>query len=158
MYYGARTLGCKEDCIVRRGVFQDFKQVCDVEFKCFDHPYPPRLIFTFITLFPEFFYVVDCKGVVVGYVIGFEERGGVGHVASIAVLPEYRGRGFGKALLGAIEKAFVSRGLRESVLEVSVENKVAINLYKKMGYVIEGRIKNYYPDGSDAFIMRKNLV
>jgi len=147
-----------EECIVRRGVFQDFKQVCEIEYRCFDHPYPPRLILMFITLFPEFFYVVDCNGLVVGYVIGFEERGRVGHVASIAVLPEYRGRGFGKALLEAVEKAFASKGCRESVLEVSVENKVAINMYKKMGYVVEGRIKEYYPDGSDAFIMRKILV
>ncbi len=144
-------------CIVRQGCLEDFRSTCEVEVRCFEHPYPARLLFAFIVLFPEYYFVAECNDTVVGYVIGFVERGEVGHIASIAVLPEYRGRGLGKKLLGAIEDAFRKKGLREAVLEVSVKNKIAINLYLSSGYRIVGRMKNYYPDGSDAFIMRKTL-
>ncbi len=152
---GMRILATK--CIVRQGCLEDFRSICEVEVRCFKHPYPARLLFALIVLFPEYYFVAECGNTVVGYVIGFVERGGVGHVASIAVLPEYRGRGLGKRLLEAIEDAFRKNGLRESVLEVSVKNKVAINLYLSSGYRIAGRLENYYPDGSDAFVMRKNL-
>jgi len=40
-------------------------------------------------------------------------------------------------------------------LEVKTSNKVAINLYKKMGFIISNMLPAYYNDGSDAYVMQK---
>ncbi|RLE74023.1 MAG: ribosomal-protein-alanine acetyltransferase, partial [Thermoprotei archaeon] len=42
-------------------------------------------------------------------------------------------------------------------LEVRISNTAAINLYKKLGFNIEKRLKNYYPDGEDCYVMTKKL-
>ncbi|MHB1133208.1 MAG: ribosomal protein S18-alanine N-acetyltransferase [Chloroflexota bacterium] len=76
------------------------------------------------------------------------------HITTIAVRPEYRGRGFGELLMiGLIEKA-IEVGARWVTLEVRVSNAVAQNLYRKYSFHAEGVRKGYYSDNNeDAVIM-----
>jgi len=60
--------------------------------------------------------------------------------------------------MNALEKEALKKGITRFELDVSVKNKIAINLYKKMGFLIEGERKNYYLiDGEfdDDYIMAK---
>ena len=60
--------------------------------------------------------------------------------------------------MNALEKEALKKGITRFELDVSVKNKIAINLYKKMGFVIEGERKNsYLIDGEfdDDYIMAK---
>ena len=41
-----------------------------------------------------------------------------------------------------LEKQALQNGISRFELTVMTHNKIAVNLYKKMGYVIEGNIKN----------------
>ncbi|MBQ6508960.1 MAG: GNAT family N-acetyltransferase [Flexilinea sp.] len=70
---------------------------------------------------------------------------------TLAVLPEFRNRGIGSALLHAMENAF---GRSEVYLYVDIENKNAIRLYRRAGYEQAGIIPSYYLNGHDALIMR----
>ncbi|MEB2836642.1 MAG: GNAT family N-acetyltransferase [Desulfurococcales archaeon] len=80
--------------------------------------------------------------------------GRVGHLVSIAVLEEYRGRGIGSALLEETIRVMREVYDVESVyLEVRVSNDIAIRLYEKYGFVKARRVKGYYMDGEDAYIM-----
>ncbi len=128
-----------------------------IEVKSFPYPYPYHLFIMFLKLFPKLFLVAECCGQVVGYVVGIIERGNEGHVVSLAVDPKYRGLGIGKSLMIELERRFREFNVSVVKLEVSVRNGVAINLYKSLGYVIAGRAPNYYPDGSDAYLMLKVL-
>jgi len=76
------------------------------------------------------------------------------HISTIAVRPEYRGRGIGEALLvGALAHA-QKAGAVEASLEVRVSNAAAQNLYRKYGFEEVGRRKNYYRDNDeDAILM-----
>ncbi|MCL4465771.1 MAG: ribosomal protein S18-alanine N-acetyltransferase [Chloroflexi bacterium] len=76
------------------------------------------------------------------------------HITTIAVRPEYRGRGFGEMLMiGLIEKA-TEVGARWVTLEVRASNTVAQNLYRKYTFHAEGVRKGYYSDNNeDAVIM-----
>jgi ribosomal-protein-alanine N-acetyltransferase len=76
------------------------------------------------------------------------------HVSTLAVHPDWRGRGLGEMLLVALIEASVLRGAAEVTLEVRVSNVVAQNLYLKYGFVQVGRRKGYYHDNhEDALIM-----
>ncbi|MBC7813015.1 MAG: GNAT family N-acetyltransferase, partial [Burkholderiales bacterium] len=67
----------------------------------------------------------------------FEGFTHVGHLG-MGVLASYRGRGIGKRLmLDAIADAR-SKGIERVELEVYASNKPAIELYKKVGFEIEG--------------------
>jgi len=55
-----------------------------------------------------------------------------------------RGKGFGKEAVSLIvDYAFTSLNLRKVSLEVVNTNKNAIIVYKKLGFDIEGKLKNY---------------
>jgi ribosomal-protein-alanine N-acetyltransferase len=76
------------------------------------------------------------------------------HISTIAVHPDYRGRGLGEVLLTGMLARAMSLDSEYSILEVRVSNHAAISLYKKYEYEIVGRRKRYYRDNNeDAFLM-----
>jgi ribosomal-protein-alanine N-acetyltransferase len=85
---------------------------------------------------------------------GFWLIDGEAHISTIAVHPDYRGRGFGEILLAGMLARSIALKAEYSVLEVRVSNTNAINLYRKYEFEIVGRRKNYYRDNNeDAFLM-----
>ena len=60
---------------------------------------------------------------------------------SLAVKPTMQGKGIAKMLLAALEKQTSERGRIYLRLEVAVNNKSAIGLYKSLGYRVLGFIK-----------------
>ena len=63
------------------------------------------------------------------------------YLASVSVLPVYRGQGVGTKLLAAAENFARGRGAARLELEVFAKNEKAIKLYGRLGYVQEGRRK-----------------
>jgi ribosomal-protein-alanine N-acetyltransferase len=87
-----------------------------------------------------------------------EERP-VGHLVSIAVLPEYRRRGVGSALLSKTIDVMRNVYRVDAIyLEVRVSNEPAIRLYEKFGFRKARIWRGYYRDGEDAYIMVKRLA
>ncbi|AOS65743.1 ribosomal protein S18-alanine N-acetyltransferase [Actinoalloteichus hymeniacidonis] len=76
-------------------------------------------------------------------------------VHTIAVDPEYQGRGVGTALLGALlDRADQVRAA--TFLEVRTDNRPAIAMYERNGFEVVGLRKRYYqPSGADAHTMRR---
>lgn len=75
-------------------------------------------------------------------------------VMSVAVDPEFRGKGVGTILFGELIKSVKARGAKSITLEVRPSNTAAIKLYKNFGLKSVGRRKGYYLDnGEDALIM-----
>lgn len=66
------------------------------------------------------------------------------HIGSlgIGVLSSYRGRGIGRALMQAALQKAKLKGLTRIELTVRENNKLAINLYEKFGFVVEGIHRN----------------
>lgn len=78
-------------------------------------------------------------------------------VLTLAVLPEMRRAGLGRALLlGAMAEAR-HRGAASMVLEVAVDNVAARGLYAGTGFTPVGRRRCYYADGGDALVLRAVL-
>ncbi|MDR0469930.1 MAG: ribosomal protein S18-alanine N-acetyltransferase [Peptococcaceae bacterium] len=77
-----------------------------------------------------------------------------GHVTNIAVTPKAQGKKLGKMLLHAMIQWAWSNQLSHMTLEVRVNNHIAINMYKKAGFVEAGIRPGYYDEGNeDAIIM-----
>ncbi|XXM71993.1 ribosomal protein S18-alanine N-acetyltransferase [Lysinibacillus sphaericus] len=80
------------------------------------------------------------------------------HITNVAVLPDYRGKGLGEALMKRIMEIAKEVGARVMTLEVRVSNEAAKGLYRKMGFQDGGIRKRYYSDNQeDALVMWVNL-
>jgi GNAT superfamily N-acetyltransferase len=69
-----------------------------------------------------------------GTVQSLRERDGVGSIQNIGILPSWRGRGLGEALLLQALCGFRQAGLRRALLEVTAQNDPAIRLYRRLGF------------------------
>ena len=63
---------------------------------------------------------------------------------AIAILQEYTGKGYGTKLMNTIEEYAINNGITRLELEVSKKNKVAISLYQKKGFEVEGIKRNAF--------------
>ena len=81
-------------------------------------------------------------------------------IISILIDKNFRRIGVGKSLLNKILSIALKNKIQNIFLEVSVENQIAINLYKKFDFIKVGKRKNYYFQNGryiDADIMRLAL-
>ncbi len=81
-------------------------------------------------------------------------------ILTLAVYPERRGLGIGRALVEAAHKTAGAAGARALFLEVGEHNRAARSLYDKAGFTPVGRRAGYYgaTDGrEDALVLRKRL-
>lgn len=75
-------------------------------------------------------------------------------ILTLAVLPAARCKGIGRALLDALRKEAMARGVHEIFLEVAEGNAAAKALYAGAGAQEIGRRRRYYADGADALVLR----
>jgi len=75
------------------------------------------------------------------------------HLLNLAVRPEYRRRGLGRHLLGAMLDIGHRAGGKYVFLEVRQNNREAQGLYLSSGFTVTGRRPGYYENGEDAQLM-----
>ena len=85
------------------------------------------------------FLVGELDGQIIASVMaGFDGHRGWIHL--LAVLPDYRRRGFAQAMMDDAEKRLRSCGCTKVNLQVRSTNKEVVAFYEKVGYVIEDRL------------------
>ncbi len=96
------------------------------------------------------------NGLIMGYA-GFRHIADEMHVINVAVHPQFRRRGVGRALLRWVLKA--ARNLRCSRvnLEVRRSNLMAQQLYRGEGFTAVGLRRRYYQGGEDAILMSRSF-
>jgi [ribosomal protein S18]-alanine N-acetyltransferase len=76
------------------------------------------------------------------------------HVNNLAVLPDYRGRGYGTALLAHALDEAAAHGAHRATLEVRRSNDPARRLYERFGFRVAGLRRDYYSHPTeDALIL-----
>lgn len=148
---------------IRRCTFEDLHSVIDINLKTLPEHYTEYFFESLLREIPEAFIIAEIDNVVVGYIMcklefgfsNFRKLGFVkkGHVVSIALLEEHRGKQIGEALMLEGINGVSSRKGDEIYLEVRTSNIAAISLYQKLGFQIKSILKSYYRDGEDANLM-----
>ena len=82
---------------------------------------------------PETCFVAECDGAVVGVIIAGND-GRRGYIYHTAVMPEYRGRGIGKALVGRALSALKECGINKVALVVFDRNEVGNLFWEREGF------------------------
>jgi ribosomal-protein-alanine N-acetyltransferase len=153
--------------VIRRCEREDLASVIEINMNTLPEHYSDYFFESILKELPEAFLVAELDGKVVGYIMckiefgfsNFHKLGFVkkGHVVSVAVLEEHRGKGLGNALMQEATAGMSARKSDEVYLEVRVSNESAVKLYEKLGFVIKTKIRGYYRDGEDAYLMALEL-
>lgn len=127
--------------------------IADIERVCFSTPWSEKSIEDSFCLDCNHFFVCESEGRIAGY-IGLSIAADEGYILNVAVLPEYRRKGIGEALVRYVITGFGD--LAFVTLEVRPSNTVAVALYQKLGFERVGERKNYYrnPD-ENALLLTK---
>ena len=139
---------------------EDLPAVLEIERRSFAQPWS-RAFFEkeLSTPFARLVVAVEDDGprpVVVGYTCRWRVADEV-HVLNIAVHPERRGVGLGRALLESILAESRAARSRAVFLEVRAGNVVARRLYRHLGFRELGVRRGYYGPGQDAIVMELRL-
>ena len=155
------------NCIIRRCDPTDIIPVMEINLKTLPEHYSDYFYESLLDELPEAFLIAEISGKLIGYIMckteygfsNFKKLGFVkkGHVVSVAVIDEHRGKGFGSELVNESLKGVKMRQCGEMYLEVRCSNTDAVKLYEKLGFSINQRLKTYYRDGEDAYLMAINF-
>ncbi|HYY49319.1 MAG TPA: ribosomal protein S18-alanine N-acetyltransferase [Nitrososphaeraceae archaeon] len=160
MQTGLRRVG---EYMIRRCEERDLNSVVNINMATLPEHYSDYFFESLLRELPEAFIVAEVDDKVIGYIMckiefgfsNFRKLGFVkkGHVVSVAILEQHRGRGIGKALMLEGINGVLSRKSDEIYLEVRVSNSQAIRMYQRLGFQIKSRLRSYYRDGEDAYLM-----
>ena len=144
--------------IFRQMTEEDIEQILEIEQASFATPWSREAFYN--ELYQNQFavyLVLEEKGRVVGYCgvwIVVDEA----HITNVALLPEFRGKGMGEAIMRQLMLVAKGKGAQTMTLEVRVSNDVARSLYRKLGFQEGGLRKNYYTDNQeDGLVMWVNI-
>lgn len=149
--------------VIRRCDTVDLPTVMDINLLTLPEHYSDYFFESILSELPESFIVAELYSKVVGYIMckiefgfsNFRKLGFVkkGHVVSVAVLNEHRNQGLGNALMIEGINGVIARNTDEIYLEVRISNTAAVRMYERLGFQIKSRLRTYYRDGEDAYLM-----
>ncbi len=125
-----------------------------IEQSCFSTPWTEQSICDSVGVENNYFNIAYADGKPAGY-MSMQLAAGEGDIMRVAVLPEYRRLGIGRALLN---ECFLSNKPDAVFLDVRENNVPAIRLYESFGFEKIGIRKNYYSNPTEnAIIMTFKL-
>jgi len=147
--------------ITRRFTALDLFHFNEVNLDPLTETYQNFFYFQYQTQWPEYFLVCESpENRIMGYIIGKEEgknKNYHGHVSAVTVGPDYRKIGLARKLMFLME--MISQELHNVYfvdLFVRSSNQIAIEMYKRLGYIIYRRVLGYYSGEEDAFAMKRD--
>jgi ribosomal-protein-alanine N-acetyltransferase len=137
----------------------DFEAVYRLDQACFEPAiaYERSELRRFLSLSTAQAVVVEVGGRIVGFAVGYLSVHQLGHVVTLDVAEENRGRGIGSALLTELLRRFEAAFVVEVKLEVDMENEAAIAFYERFGFGRKRRLPDYYGPNRPAWEMRLKL-
>ena len=145
---------------IRKVKLTDLGQLVEVENACFSYDQMSRRSFHWMIKHARsIMLVLEYKTKIVGYGLVLINRGtSLARLYSICTLKEFQGHGLATKLMTELEEQTAEdKDCAYLRLEVKADNKGAINLYKKLGYVKFTQKEDYYDDGSTALFMNLNI-
>jgi len=104
-----------------------------------------------------FFFKLERSGIkkfIIGFVIIVEDREDRVNIVNFLINPKYQNKGFGSWLLKyAIDKIKPLKKITKIVLNVKIDNHIAIKLYEKFNFRIVEKLDNYYQSKESAYLM-----
>lgn len=138
---------------IRKASNKDINLLSRLEKECFVDSWNSTMIKSSMENIGEF-YIAEINDIVVGYycVMNLDTEC---ELLRICISKQYRKKGLGTQLMKKFVSYSQTRGWQKIFLEVSDQNSIAIDMYKKLNFDTVTKRKNYYSNGDDALMMVK---
>ncbi|MER5372128.1 GNAT family N-acetyltransferase [Streptomyces sp. NPDC002553] len=122
-------------------------------------PYPYFVLRQFLACFPDFVFVVDDGGDLVGYVLSTPPNAAHSWILSLGITPGLRGKGLGRQLMTRILSHLRGEGVHTVSLSVEPGNDTAVALYRSLGFLPDpgGPRADYFGPGAHRLLMTLNM-
>ncbi|KAF8471839.1 acyl-CoA N-acyltransferase [Kalaharituber pfeilii] len=132
--------------------------------------YDIKFYLSYLARWPTLFTAVESpEKNLMGYIMGKTEGRSTdwhGHVTALSISPTYRRLGLARTLMNELER--ITQDVADGYfvdLFVRVSNRIAIGMYRQLGYSVYRRVVGYYSgdggpgngDDEDAYDMRKPM-
>jgi ribosomal-protein-alanine N-acetyltransferase len=141
--------------VIERMTEADLEAVLDIDVAAFREPRDVReksLREELARSWARLFVAREDAGRIVGYLLYWHVVDEA-HVINVAVAPQERQRGIGRALVDHLLGQARATGIAKLLLEVRASNAAAIRLYESAGFTRFNVRDRYYGDGEDAVEM-----
>lgn len=150
---------------IRPASLDDLSELLRLERACFtgiyaDHRFDQEQFEYYLNQRTTIMCIGEYGDSAVAYILGIVGTGNRKHIArihSIAVLPEFRRRGYAELLLVSFLAAARMKGCTECRLEVATRKAGAIRLFEKHEFEVVRRLQDYYGKGRHGQLMKKDL-
>ena len=141
---------------IRRFRLSDMDRILEIERAIFPRDaYDRNLFAEYFDTCGDLFLVLMRRGNICGYMLTcIRPRP---EIVSIAVQPAERRKGAARVLLESTIRRLRRRQVDRLNLMVRVKNLAARKFYVKYGFVKIRVVRRYYDDGTDGFLMSKDL-
>ena len=135
---------------VRQAGPSDAELLAGLHHACFARPWDAVAMLAFASS-PETLCLIGSAGMPGGLLIA-RKAGDEAEILTFGVVPSFRNKGLGRALLRTATEHLRASGTKRLFLEVDEGNEAALRLYRSCGGEPVGRRQGYYDHGADAVI------
>lgn len=133
------------------------EEIARLEKECFSSPWSEDGLKSELDNKFARFYVAFLDGQIAGYIGSHNVLGEV-YITNVAVFPEFRRNGVGKALVEFLVDKMKSENAEFVTLEVRESNLNAISLYEKCGFEKVGKRKAFYEKPREDGVLMTNYI
>ena len=141
------------ELIIEKMTSAHIEEIAKLEKECFSTPWSEDGLKSELDNNFARFFVAFSEEKIAGYIGSHNVLGEV-YITNVAVFPEFRRNGVGKALVEFLVNDMKAENAEFVTLEVRKSNQNAISLYEKCGFEKVGERRNFYEKPiEDAILM-----
>ena len=137
---------------------RDLRSISNLEHQIFkENAFSIKLVEKLIQQNTLFLKLEDGKIIkkLIGFIVVIKDREDQANIINFLIHPQFQSKGYGTLLLQeTIKRIKRLKDIKKIVLNVQVNNYIAIKLYEKFNFQKNTKIiENYYQSGEDAYLM-----
>ena len=145
------------DLEIKKMTSSHIGEIAELEKECFSSPWSEDGLRSELNNNFARFYVAFSGDKIAGYIGSHNVLGEV-YITNVAVFPEFRRTGVGKALVEFLVNGMKEENAEFVTLEVRKSNLNAISLYEKCGFEKVGERRNFYEKPTEDAILMTNYI
>jgi len=140
--------------IIRKSQLEDLDYIYKLGKENLETQFSKETLKTFI-IYDETYHVFSIlEKDLIGYIILWKSDN-YGQIIDIVIEGKYRKKGYGQKLLNYGINYLKELNVNVVSLEVNVNNKAALSLYEKAGFIKERILENYYENSDGVLLIRR---
>ncbi len=136
----------------------EIRTAMDISQRSLSERYSKELMHEIYGAWPDGFMVYSTESDILGFLAGKRVTQSEARILMLATTEKYRSLGIGSELIENFVQTCRNYGIITVRLEVRIDNKRGIEFYQRHGFIVTSILRNYYSDGSDAYVMWKQLI